>query len=87
MVVLMLVLIAQVGTRLKSTQYKDKWAVEVFRNWQAVREQKFPSVDPGIVFKHYNVHRVQILQEKIKMEDLDSLSLLNYWLTKFVQRC
>ena len=25
----------------KSTQYKDKWAVEVFRNWQAAREQKF----------------------------------------------
>ena len=30
----------------KSTQYKDKWAVEVFRNWQAAREQKFPSLDP-----------------------------------------
>ena len=59
----------------KSTGYKDKWAVEVFRNWQAVREQKFPSVDPGSVFKDYDVHRVQGLQEK--KEDLDSLSL-NY---------
>ena len=73
-------LFAQSNT--KSTEYKDKWAVEVFRNCQAVREQKFPSVDPASVFK--DVHRVQSLQEK--MEDLDSLSL-NYWLTKFVQRC
>ena len=67
-------LFAQSNT--KSTLYKDKWAVEVFRNWQAVREQNFPSVDPGSVFK--DVHHVQSLQEK--MEDLDSLSL-NYWLT------
>ena len=42
----------------KSTQYKDKWAVEVFRNWQAVREQKFPSVDSRSVFKDYDVHRM-----------------------------
>ena len=38
----------------------------------------------GSVFKDYDVHHVQSLQEK--MEDLDSLSL-NYWLTTFVQRC
>ena len=62
-------LFAQSNT--KSTEYKDKWAVEVWI--QAVREQKFPSVDSGSVFKDYDVH-------------LDSLSL-NYWLTKFVQRC
>ena len=37
--------------------------------------QKFPSVDPGSVFKDYDVHRVQSLQEK--KEDLKSLSL-NY---------
>ena len=34
------------------------------------------------MFKDYDVHRVQSLEEKL--EDLDSLSL-NYWLTKFVQ--
>ena len=64
-------LFAQSNT--KSTECKDKWAVEVFRNWQAVREQKFPSVDPGSVFKDYFVHRVQSLQEK--KEGLDSLFL------------
>ena len=50
----------------KSTAvYKDKWTIEIDRNWQAVREQKFPSVDPGSVFKDYDVHRVQSLQEKL----------------------
>ena len=42
----------------KSTQYKDKWAVEVFRTWQAAREQKFCSLDSGSVFKDYDVYRV-----------------------------
>ena len=50
-------LFAQSNT--KSTEYKDKWVIEVFRNWQAVREQKFPSVDTGSVLKDYDVHRVQ----------------------------
>ena len=34
------------------------------------------------MFKEYDLHLVQSLEEKL--EDLDSLSL-NYWLTKFVQ--
>ena len=62
-----------VQSKPKSTQYKDKWAVEVFRTC---------ILDAGSVFKDYDVHRVQSLEEKL--EDLDSLSL-NYWLTKFVQ--
>ena len=70
-------LFAQSNT--KSTECKERWAVEVFRNWQVVREQKFPSVDPGSVFKDYDVHRVQSLQEKT--EDLNSLSL------KYLQFC
>ena len=66
----------------KRTQYKDQRAVEVFRTWQAAHEQKFSILDAGSVFKDYDVHRVQRLEEKL--EDLDSLSL-NFWLTKFVQ--
>ena len=62
-----------VQSKPKSTQYKDKWAVEVFRTWQAAREQKFCILDAGSVFKDYDVHRVQSLEEKL--EDLDSLSL------------
>ena len=48
----------------------------------AAREQKFCILDAESVFKDYDVHRVQSLEEKL--EDLDSLSL-NYWLTKFAQ--
>ena len=57
----------------KSTQYKDKWAVEVFRTWQAACKQKFCILDSGRVFKDYDTHHVQSLEEKL--EDLDSLSL------------
>ena len=71
-----------VQSKPKSTQYKDKWAVEVFRIWQAAREQKFCILEAGSVFQDYDVHRVQSLEEKL--EELDSL-FLNYWLTKFVQ--
>ena len=71
-----------VQSKPKSTQYKDKWAVEVFRTWQAAREHEFCILDVASVFKDYDVHRVHSLEENL--EDLDSLSL-NYWLTKFVQ--
>ena len=71
-----------VHSKPKSTRYKDKWAVEVFRTWQAAREPKFCIVDPGSMFREYDLQLVQSLEEKL--EDLDSLSL-NYWLTKFVK--
>ena len=71
-----------VQSKPNSIQYKDKWAVEVFRTWEAAHEQKFCILDVGSVFKAYDVQCVLSLEEKL--EDLDSLSL-NYWLTKFVQ--
>ena len=71
-----------VQSSLKSTQYKDKWTVEVFRTWQTAWKQKFRILYPGSVFKDYYLHRVQSFAEKL--EDLASLSL-NYWLTKFVR--
>ena len=46
---------------------------------EVVCEQKFPSVDPGSVFKDYDVHHVQSLQEKTEV--LNSLSL------KYLQGC
>ena len=41
--------------------------------------KKIALLEPGSVFKDYDVHLVQSLLEKL--EDLDSLTL-NYWLTK-----
>ena len=62
-------------SNFKSTQYKDKWTVEVFRTWQAACEQKFSTLDPGSVFKDYYLHCVRSLEKKL--EGLASL-FLNY---------
>ena len=62
-----------VQSKPKSTRYKDKCAVEVFRTWQAAREPKFCIPYLGSMFKEYDLQRVQSLEEKL--EDLDSLSL------------
>ena len=73
----------------KSVQEEDsllvqsKWAVEVFRTWQAAREPKFCILDPGRMFKEYDLQRIQSLEDKL--EDLDSLSL-NYWLPNLSKR-
>ena len=64
-----------VQSKPKSTRYKDKCAVEVFRTWQAARDPKFCIPYFGSMFKEYDLQRVQSLEEKL--EDLDSLSL-NY---------
>ena len=66
----------------KDHSIKTSGPLRFFRTCQAAHEQKFCILDAGSVFKDYDVHRVQSLEEKL--EDLDSLSL-NYWLTKFVQ--
>ena len=71
-----------VQSNLKSTQYKDKCTIEVFKTWQAVCEQKFCILDLGSVFKDYYLLCVRSLKEKL--DGLASLSL-HYWLTKFVQ--
>ena len=48
----------------KSTEYKDKWAVDVYRNSPAARRKKFLSLlEQGSVFKDDDVHRVQTLEE------------------------
>ena len=50
-----------------------QWAVDVFRYRQTARDKKFPLLEPGSVFRDYDVHPVQSLEEML--EDLDSLSL------------
>ena len=64
-----------------STKYKNKWALKPFREWQQQREMKVPILDPGGLFKDYELHKVNPVSCEI--EDMDAISL-NYWLTKFV---
>ncbi|XP_074614075.1 uncharacterized protein LOC141873892 [Acropora palmata] len=64
-----------------STKYKNKWALKLFREWQQQREMKVPILDPGGLFKDYELHKVNPVSCEIK--DMDPISF-NYWLTKFV---
>ena len=64
-----------------STTYKNKWALKLFREWQKQREMKVPILDPGGLFKDYELHKVTPVSCEI--EDMDAISL-NYWLAKFV---
>ena len=64
-----------------STKYKNKWAVNIFAEWQSLREVKVPVLDCGCVFKDYELHKVCLLSADIAAMDVLSL---NYWLSKFV---
>ena len=64
-----------------STKYKNKWASKIFREWQQQREMKVLILEPGGLFKDYELHKVNPVSSE--MEDMDAITL-NYWLTKFV---
>lgn len=63
-----------------STKYKNKWVLSIFGEWQFARTIKVPVLDPGGLFKDYDLHEVATLPTGI--EGMDTLSL-NYWLSKF----
>ena len=67
----------------KSTVYKNKWALQIFREWQGQRANKICTIEPSGVFKGEDIGLdVQELTESIENENAKSL---NYWPRKFVQ--
>ena len=67
----------------KSTVYKNKWALQIFREWQSQRANKICTTEPGGVFKDEDIGlNVQELTESIENKNAKSLS---YWPCKFVQ--
>ena len=67
----------------KSTVYKNKWALQIFRESQVQRANKICTIEPNGVFKGEDTGLdVQELTESIENENAKSL---NYWLCKFVQ--
>ena len=66
----------------RSTKYKDKWAVEIFREWQRTRKFKFSDSEVGSIFKDYDFHLVCNVEDNV--EEMDAVSL-NFWLAKFIQ--
>ena len=71
------------GTISKSTAYKTKWAIRIFRKWQINRKVKVPVLDAGSTFKDYgDLSKVKLLSTDLTNMDANAL---NYWLSKFVQ--
>ena len=64
-----------------STKYKNKWAVTIFGEWQISPSVTAPVLDPGGLFKGYDLHKVAQLSTSI--EEMDAVTL-NYRLSKFV---
>ena len=44
-----------------STKYTNNWAVNIFAEWQRLREVKVPVLDCGGLFKYYYLHKVTAL--------------------------
>ena len=68
--------------RQRSTKYKNKWAVEIFREWQRRSKVKFPNSKVGSIFKDYDFHFVCNVEDNV--EEMDAVSL-NFLLAKFFQ--
>ena len=64
-----------------STKYKNKWAVTIFGEWQISRLVIAPVLDPGGLFKGYDLHKGAQLSSSI--EEMDAVTLI-YWHSKFV---
>ena len=45
---------------------KNKWALSVFGEWQFARTIKVPVLDPGGLFKDYDLHKVATLSTGIE---------------------
>ena len=43
---------------VNDTVYKNNWAVNIFAEWQKLREVKVPVLNCGGLFKDYDLHKV-----------------------------
>ena len=59
----------------KSTVYKNKWALQIFQEWQVQRANKICTIEPSGVFKGEDIGLdVQELTESIENENARSLN-------------
>ena len=60
---------------LKSTVYKNKWALQIFQEWQDQKVLKICTIEPGGLFKGEDIGvDVQELTESIKIMNAKSLN-------------
>ena len=63
------------GSIPKSTAYKTKWAIKIFRKWQINRKVKVPVLDAGGTFKDYgDFSKVQSLSTDLTNMDANTLN-------------
>ena len=67
----------------KSTRYKDKWAYEIFKQWQKERLIKVPNFEVSGLCKDYDFLLVQSLDTSLTV--MNALCL-NYWLLSLCKR-
>ena len=66
----------------KHTIYKNKWAIQIFREWQGQRANKICTTELGEVFKGEDIGLD--VQELIGSIENKNAKSLNYCLCKFV---
>ena len=64
-----------INSVLNSTVYKNKWALQIFREWQDQIELKIYTIEPGGLFKGEDIGvDVQELTASIKIPNAESLN-------------
>ena len=51
----------------RNTKYKDKWAFEIFREWQRMRQFKFRDSEVGSIFKYYDFHLFCNVEDNVSL--------------------
>ena len=63
-----------INSVLKSTVYKNKWALQIFQEWQDPKALKICTIEPGGLFKGEDIGvDVQELTESIEITNAKSL--------------
>ena len=44
---------------------KNKWAAGIFDDWRKARFPKVATLEPGDLFKHYDLHKVKSLEASL----------------------
>ena len=64
-----------INSVLKSTVYKNKWALQIFQEWQDQKALKICTIEPGGLFKGEDIGvDVQELTASIEIPNAESLN-------------
>ena len=58
----------------KSTRYKNKWAARIFEEWGKARFPKVATLEPGGLFKEYDLHKVQSFNCNLEKKSFSCMS-------------